>query len=377
MNKHYIKNLTLLRALAAFFVITTHSLRASEVKYSNLDEAGYFLPINLLDLGTFGVCLFFALSGCTLFISNHSKVNKMQDVAFFYFKRFMRIWPTFIVSLVIYLLFIEIFRVFYTADKNYWIARFLNEYNLNDVIKYIFLVFNITGPRDLFNGPYWSLPIEFQYYLILPFAMLLIKLKPLKYITPILISGLLYYIFSSELIKFDRNDFFKMGYMFFGGVLMSLIYMKLKIKIASHFFFLSIITLTLIAGTIQNNLLIIPKQIPFISDPLNVLGLLALILVAFALFCDESKKDFILLRMLHQYGEVSYSVYLFHMLFVGLSVILVLHININDYILKFLFVYILTLIFSYYFSILSYKLFELPSMRFAQKITDKHYRKVN
>ena len=49
MNQQHLNSLTYLRAFAAFFVVISHTIRASEVSYSLEDEASYFLPLNLLD----------------------------------------------------------------------------------------------------------------------------------------------------------------------------------------------------------------------------------------------------------------------------------------------------------------------------------------
>ena len=87
MKQGYLNSLTWLRALAAFFVVVSHSIRTAEVKYSVSDEESYFFPVSLLDLGTFGVYLFFALSGCTLYLSNGDKFKTRYSYYSFFVKR--------------------------------------------------------------------------------------------------------------------------------------------------------------------------------------------------------------------------------------------------------------------------------------------------
>ncbi|CAH1087199.1 acyltransferase family protein [Candidatus Nitrotoga sp. 1052] len=94
MSKPRLEQLTWLRGIAAFLVIVSHSIRATEIKYSSLDEPSYFLPLGLLDLGSYAVALFFVLSGCTLWISN-GKMSGLRDIRHYYLKRTFRIWPTF------------------------------------------------------------------------------------------------------------------------------------------------------------------------------------------------------------------------------------------------------------------------------------------
>ena len=108
----YIEQLTWLRGIAAFLVIISHSLRATEVRYSETDEASNIPFLYWFDLGGFGVTLFLVLSGCTLYISNSNKINR-HSILDFYTKRCFRIWPAFVVSMVFYIGFSFIFSNFY------------------------------------------------------------------------------------------------------------------------------------------------------------------------------------------------------------------------------------------------------------------------
>ena len=60
---NHLEQLTYLRGIAAFFVLVSHTLRATEVKYNSNDEVGDFVIMSLFDMGSFGVVLFFVLSG--------------------------------------------------------------------------------------------------------------------------------------------------------------------------------------------------------------------------------------------------------------------------------------------------------------------------
>lgn len=370
MQQQYLKTLTWLRAFAAFFVVVSHSLRTSEVAYATKDVPSYFLPINLLDLGTFGVYLFFALSGCTLYISNHEKINKMHDLIPFYTKRFFRIWPIFAISLAIYLIFIEFFRYNYHANPEFWIAQFLKEYKISDVFIYLTLTFNLTGPNGLFIGPYWSLPVEFQYYLLLPFTLLLMKRK-FKFLPPLMFGFVLYMLYLEQIFNIDRIEIFKMGYVFFGGVLIAQYYQKIPFKIP---FNLSIFTFSLIilfTGMIRNNLLVIPDDIPFIWDKFNLYGILSLLSLVLALITLPPSRDYKLLSFIHKYGTISYSIYLFHMLFLGIASLLVIHFEIYGDTLKLLFVLSFSLVGSYYFSVLTYKYIELKFIKLGRELIKK------
>lgn len=370
MNKHYFEPLTWLRAVAAFFVVISHSLRTSEIQYSPTDEASHFLPLNLLDLGSFGVCLFFALSGCTLFISSHEKINQFGDFFGFYIKRFMRIWPAFAISLFIYLVFIEIFRHFYTADKSFWIAQFLNEYSLQNVFQYLSLTFNIYGPRNLFIGPYWSLPVEFQYYLLLPFALLLMKIRNFGFLSPLLFSAVLYFLFREPVFQWDRDEVFQMGFTFFGGVFLANYHRSKTFRVpfwTSITLFLAVI---LFIGLVRTSIISIPKEIPFISNEWNLYGVVALTCVLLALFTRQPQKNNRFLNFVHKYGEISYSIYLFHMLFIGIAALLVINFEIYGKHQKLFFVLLFSLTGSYIFSKYTYRYIEQPSISLGRRLSN-------
>lgn len=369
MKRTYLEPLTWLRAAAAFFVVISHTLRASEVQYSPADAASYFLPLNLLDLGSFGVCLFFALSGCTLFISNNTKLIGVGDIGRFYFKRFMRIWPAFAVSMLAYIIFIEFFRIFYTADRNLWIGQFLQDYSPANVFQYLSLTFNITGPRGLFVGPYWSLPVEFQYYLLLPFALLVMRVRYLGFVTPIIFGVILLLLNRESVFHFNRNEVFTMGFTFFGGVFLAKIHENTLFRLEGWVSLLLFSMVVFFVGLVENNFVVVPLSVPFVGEKWNLYGVLALLSLALALFIKPKNYQSRILSLVHKYGEISYSVYLFHMLFVGTAVLLIVNFEIYGSTPKLLFVLFFSLVGSYIFSIYSYRLIEKPSIEFAKKMT--------
>lgn len=369
LKQGYLNSLTWLRALAAFFVVVSHSIRTAEVKYSDFDEESYFLPISLLDLGTFGVYLFFALSGCTLYLSNGNKFETKYSYYNFIIKRFLRIWPAFAVSMVMYILFIEVFRAYYTADHSLWIAQFLRDYTIVDVIYYLSLMFNLTGPQGLFQSPYWSLPVEFQYYLMFPLCVFFMSSRWGSLFFPCLFGGVLYLIYIEEMVAVDRFDVFKMGFSFFGGMLLAVVYKAHALKIKSIYGIVFFLFLVFLVSLVRMGALVVPAYIPFISDTWNFYGICALISVFIALNMEPVRRENFVTRFLSEYGEISYSIYLFHMIFVGLAALLVVNFQIYGDSPKLFFVLIFSLYGSYIFSKLTYKLVELPSISLGRKLS--------
>jgi peptidoglycan/LPS O-acetylase OafA/YrhL len=368
MEKQYFLQLTWLRGIAAFFVIVSHTMRSAEVVYGPGDVASRFLPMNLLDLGTFGVCLFFALSGCTLYLSNASRVNNLGDVGRFYVKRFLRIWPAFAVSLVLYIVFIEVFAAFYTGNKEYWIAQFLNPYTTGDVFQYLLLVFDYTGPKNVFNGAYWSLPIEFRYYLLMPVALVLMQRKMVGIGTSLLMSGLLYFVFYHPgLIAMDRYEFFQLGFTFFGGVVIAALFDEVRWRMRFSVGLTLFLGCVALASAIRLDYIVLPREMLFFSDKTSCYGLIAVVATALALFVKPIAIKSWLTDYLYRYGVISYSIYLFHMLFAGIAVLLVMRFHIYGKYSKLLFIFPVIFIGSYFAALISYRLFEAPFIALGRK----------
>jgi len=360
----HIEQLTWLRGAAAFLVIICHVRRATETAYNPSD----------FNLGYFGVALFFALSGCTLFISNADKITNVQNLLGFYVRRFFRIWPAYIVSLAFYIIFIPVFKMFYGPPQGFWIERqFWVNYSIQDLLKYITLIFNFTGPINLFNGAYWSLPIEFQYYLIFP--LLVLSLKYMGTLGPMLISALIYAIpfiiypaYPAEM----RVEFFTMAFIFSGGVLLG--YMTTKnfrqISRASGIGLLifCLVTVTLIQmGYITSPAL--PWQYP---DQWGWYGIFA-ILTVFTVLIAKIHFHARIESFLKAYGEMSYSTYLYHNLFIGSAVLIEKETGIYNSDIKVPFVFFFAIACTYIAAKISYLYIEAPSNKFGHTITLKRH----
>lgn len=364
----HLENLTWLRALAAFFVVISHSIRTAEVQYSSNDEKSYFLPLSLMDQGSFGVCLFFALSGCTLYLSNSKSLSSPKEIIIFYINRALRIWPNYAFSLALYLIFSKFFALAYTGDKTLWAAQFLKDYTTINVIQYLSLTFNITGPRDLFIGPYWSLPIEFQYYLILPLSVVFMTSRIKSILTPIIFGIILHLFYTHPFVGIDRTEFFQLGFTFFGGVFLAYLSNWIKPRIPASIGIALIGAFITSVGLVVTNIMVIQTTLPFISNKWNYYGVSGLICVAIALFSTPPKVPHQLHFLLSKYGEVSYSIYLYHMLFIGISAIAITRFEIYGNFPKLLFTLGTTVVFSFLFSTITYKFIEKPCIDFGKNI---------
>ncbi|HET8687095.1 MAG TPA: acyltransferase, partial [Methanosarcina sp.] len=316
----------------------------------------------------FSVFLFFALSGCTLFISSADKINSLKDWGIFYIRRFLRIWPVFAVSMLFYIGFIEVFKSHYFAARDLWIAQFLADYSFANVLQYLSLTYNITGPSYLFCGPYWSLPVEFQFYLMLPAALILMRRSSFGLVVPILFAFTLYVLYSTSLVHLEKYEVLKMGYTFFGGVLLAKLHRRVGLRLSFSVSVTAFFTLVLLVVLVSNNLVSLPSVLFRVFDLDHLCGILAVLSVALALFSKPIKYRSRLMDYLDEYGEISYSIYLFHMLFVGAAALIVVNLEIYTANSKLIFIMLISLGGSYWFSKYTYRYIEKTTIEWGRRL---------
>ncbi len=108
-------------------------------------------------LGGTGVTLFFVLSGFLLFLPYTQALLFKKDwpqSKIYYMRRILRIFPGYFFSLFILVMF----------TKPY----FIQPQNWSQLVPFLTFTMAYYNSSGLINGPYWTLAVEFQYYLILP-----------------------------------------------------------------------------------------------------------------------------------------------------------------------------------------------------------------
>lgn len=364
---NYIEQLTWLRGFAAFLVIVSHTLRATEVEYLKGDEASSNILMTLLDLGSFGVVLFFVLSGCTLYISNGDR-SGFGNVIKFYIKRVFRIWPAFVVSLVVYIFLGFYFSGFYVEPQGYWIEKqFLTPYSFADVIMYLTLTFNVFGPSELFNNAYWSLPVEFQYYIIFP--LIIFSLKTVGPVGPAVIAGALYFYPKLGFFEFTNDIFFLIAFSFCGGVLVGYVYKKSCFRLGFVAGATLLFLMVLIVSAIRNAYIPLP-DIPIVSGEWNWYGGIAILSVYVVLITKTNFHNKVELFLKH-YGTISYSTYLYHNLFIAIATLLIINFEIHSGNIRLLITFVFALVASYFAATYSYKYIEEPFISLGRKFVKK------
>jgi peptidoglycan/LPS O-acetylase OafA/YrhL len=149
---HRRPGLDLLRALAIVFVVVYHA-----------GLFGFALPFRVQRFGWIGVDLFFVLSGYLIggqLLSRLARGNRQMsgaDISLFYWRRALRILPAYVAIVAVY----------------FFLPAALREYErMPPVWKFLTFTQNIGLRGGTAFSHAWSLCIEGQFYLLLPFVIL-------------------------------------------------------------------------------------------------------------------------------------------------------------------------------------------------------------
>ncbi len=152
-SKGTIASLDGVRGLAFLLVFEAHITHAGVWGYggNNPFISAFF------GVGYTGVTLFFVLSGFLLFLPYTQALlfkKAWPQPKIYYIRRILRIFPGYFFSLFILVMFTE--------------PHFIQPRNWGQLIPFLTFTMGFYNSSGLINGPYWTLAVEFQYYLILP-----------------------------------------------------------------------------------------------------------------------------------------------------------------------------------------------------------------
>jgi peptidoglycan/LPS O-acetylase OafA/YrhL len=144
-------NLDLLRAIAVLLVLLNHLTR--HYHYDHFDG-----------IGLFGVLLFFVHTSLVLMYSmQRSHLTGLALVKDFYIRRFFRIYPLSILAVLI-----AVALHLHANGRGLAIGM---RPSPTELVSNLLLIQNLTNSNSIV-GPLWSLPLEVQMYLFLPFIFL-------------------------------------------------------------------------------------------------------------------------------------------------------------------------------------------------------------
>ena len=285
-----IEELESVRGLAALLVVFFH-----------IPKWNPLLEIGIINNGYLMVELFFVLSGFVIYKAYAKKIVSKKDLMRFQFLRFGRLYPVHLLFLIAYI-FIEIAK--FLAQEKFGITSVNSqpfvENNLIALFQQIFLIHAIgpTGHALTFNGPSWSISVEFFTYLLFGASILFVpKNKDILFFLLALIS----------LITLATQSTFGFGILvrcfagFFIGCLTASITDKISIILPSYIS--SLIFLTI--------LVFLQIKIPQKYD-LMIYFLSSALIASLVLSKKGMLKNFLNLKFLTWLGSISYAVYMSH-----------------------------------------------------------------
>jgi len=208
-NINYISKLDHLRFFAAFLVLLYHNYSSTHGWYRGQNPL-----ISLISEGNTGVALFMVISG---FLFTQIMYGQEIDYKKFLLNRVLRIYPLYLFVILL---------AAYIDPRNNLISVFTALFGLNRVTG--------TTVDPLFISQMWSVAVEFQFYIILPFLMGNTKQRGLRFIFYLLIFMFIIrsilFIYYSEVRELSYWTIFGRIDQFCIGILFGVLYKKEHIK---------------------------------------------------------------------------------------------------------------------------------------------------
>ena len=343
------------RAVAVSMVVLGHfSTSATDISP--------FIRKIFFAITAYGVPLFFIISGFLLtasFVSIGKKRRRFSAAArFFLLKRILRIYPAYLVSLVI-------LSIYHNSSIFDFVIHFFNVHNLFD------------GYSRSINGVYWTLAVEFQWYLVAPMLILLFTKNNIK-VQIILLFSFVLLSASVRLFLFDAylhnlvtlNDLAWLGqaqlyvylYNFIIGIVL---YQCRNSTIKIHYFLTVVLILSLVyIGYIESDMLadIINGSKQDVVNKLLLSYVSTFILGAVVFIFLHIEINSIFYRLISYISMISYSLYIYHFPVVG---------YLENYALVWYMYLPLYLLISIILATISYYVIEAPCLRFSGRLNDK------
>ncbi|MFA1019395.1 acyltransferase family protein [Enterobacter sp. SAT-E-asb] len=349
-----VKSIHYLRGIAALFVVLFH-LRGYVNNTYVQSNLGDLLFVN----GAFGVDLFFVISGFIICFATQKK-EYFYPLKFF-IRRFFRIYPLLILAVSIYFIFLAIKKGSTGLDA--WFLWSIAPLQIDYHAGAPFFGYNVLAIA-------WTLTYEISFYIIFLAAMIISH----KYRAILCSSIILTMVLSSQLMSatptlnavntnYIKNDFITL--------ISSPIYIDFVYGIISYVIYINLLpTLSRHKGTVLNVLLIsaiiVTTALIFTTQhndhgPLGW-GAMAFILVVSttlmeASFTTAKYKPLIIL------GNISFSLYMWHFIFIEITNAYFPNISINGF-------YTLAIMTTCSIAIawISFNLIETPSISLSKKI---------
>jgi peptidoglycan/LPS O-acetylase OafA/YrhL len=337
VKRNRLESIDFLPGIAALAVVLYHTTHNEGF----LDPEGYIYNTFKYGGGV-GVAVFFVISGYILPYSMHKANYKLKNYKAFFLKRVIRIEPVYIAS-IIFTIF-----VFYTCSQlpsEYWKHGSYTIDFINFLLHLGYLI-SFFSEQNWINPVFWSLGLEFQFYLIigLGFPLFVMPNKYLTFTLTLLSVILFWWLFETAI---------KGTYLHYGGTVIRLLPMfylgialfQFQEKIIDKYLFVILLIVLLYFCYIE------------FKWSENLAAVFALIVIA-----TMKRVNLIFLFL----GKISFSLYLVHVPLGGFFILFIKHHFQDD--LSRTIMALLTVIPIILVSYVFYVLIEAPCIKLTKKI---------
>lgn len=325
--KPYFPTITLLRGIAALMVCFYHFTNYEDIHGALLNEHDFLRQLG--QFGIQGVFIFFVISGFVIPLSLANESFRLPDFHRYIYRRFVRIEIPYLTSILIYLIIGFLFSIYNQYSYHLEGERMLHH-----------LLYTIPFTEyNWYNPIYWTLAIEFQFYLVIALIYPLLVHRQL-YLrrTALFLFPLLALLIPDKRLIFEYTPLFASGIFLF----------LLKTQVEKNWLALMGIILSL-AVTF------------YVHGPLVAFSVSASILIIQFIHSDGKTGNGL--------GKLSYSLYLTHGAIGGSFLYLTVR-YLDSYSIKIIFI-VIALVISLIFSYLFWRYVEDPSRRISKKIKIK------
>lgn len=266
---------------------------------------GFLQDSTFIHNGVMMVPFFFVLSGFVITYNYYDHINNCTQLGRFIFLRFFRLYPVHFAFLMVWLAF-EIARYVYVQSTGIYPPATIpfHQNNLPALVENLFMVqaLGFSDHAASFNGPAWSISVEFYTYIIFSFILLISR----KYFVPII--GLIAASSFTVLLVYDGRGY---PLEFLVNCLTGFFLGALVYFVKDRF------------GSRHNILSILGLGAFFIYLGLRTNGLSIYPLSAFLIFtitrAENIATRILMASPLRWLGRISYSLYLSHMAVIWVS----------------------------------------------------------
>ena len=344
---HNFKAIDGIRAIAVLWVIIFHVWIFQHNTYPELLGQVAQNPFLVwITKGDLGVDLFFVISGFLIGTILFKEYKRTQTLNFksFYIRRFLRLFPVYFFSMIIALYFLH------GAGAEKWVSAWSNLLYVNN---YVF---------NSYMGWTWSLAIEEQFYIVIPFLIVFLfpkfQKKWILFSILAIIPVVLTYYYSVHVFNFEipynREIFgdewkewfwgyYMLTHLRYGGLLSGVIaayihvnhsekvvrFFKNKTVLSNFWIILSLVSFMIItsvslgqAAPVEESIFYeLPKKFVVFYEVIHrELFSYAVVFIMMACMYSKSKiitpvNTFLSAKIFYPIAKISYSIYLFHVMF--------------------------------------------------------------